>query len=97
MSEFLRLKIAIEAKSRHRPGILDYPGESQSADTIRVGTKYLLKKALAKSTVYGGGDPRHAADFHGSPASSAVLGDLHQAIVRQSARSFLSRYSRLAR
>ena len=29
-----------------------------------------------------GGDPRHAADFHGSPASSAVFGDLHQAIVR---------------
>ena len=41
-------KVAVEAKSRHRPGVLGYPGHPQSTDTLRAGIERLLKDALAK-------------------------------------------------
>lgn len=41
-------KIAVEAKSRHRPGVLGRPGQPQPAETLRAGIERLLKDALAK-------------------------------------------------
>lgn len=39
---------AVEAKSRHRPGVLGHPGEPQSPDELRAGIERLLQNALAK-------------------------------------------------
>lgn len=41
-------KISVEAKSRHRPGILGRPGEVEPKEEIRVGIKRLLKDAINK-------------------------------------------------
>lgn len=40
--------VAMEAKSRHRPGILGRPGEPQPAKSLRAGIERLLRDALAK-------------------------------------------------
>jgi hypothetical protein len=42
------LKYAVEAKSRHRPGILGQPGDLQSLDKIETDVYRLLQKALLK-------------------------------------------------
>lgn len=44
--------IAVEAKSRHRPGVLGYPGERQPIDVLRAGIRRLLKDALAKPVAH---------------------------------------------
>lgn len=44
--------IAIEAKSRHRPGILGRPGKPQAAKTVRVRLGQLLNDAIAKKPQY---------------------------------------------
>lgn len=41
-------KVAVEAKSRHRPGVLAFPGQLEPLETITAGVRNLLKKALAK-------------------------------------------------
>ncbi len=40
--------IAVEAKSRHRAGVLGYPGETK--DQPRVGVRRVVRQALAKAT-----------------------------------------------
>lgn len=45
-------EIAVEAKSRHRPGVLAYPGERQPIDALRAGIRRLLKDALAKPVAH---------------------------------------------
>jgi hypothetical protein len=42
--------VAVEAKSRHPPGYLGFPGEQQSV--VKAGVKRLLADALAKVTAY---------------------------------------------
>lgn len=42
------LKVAIEAKSRHRPGVLGFKGPKTGADEHRVGIRRLLMNALEK-------------------------------------------------
>lgn len=44
------MKYAIEAKSRHRPGLLGRPGKPQNPDQIRLRVGRLLRSALAKET-----------------------------------------------
>jgi hypothetical protein len=41
-------QVAVEAKSRHRPGVLGYPGQPEPTETLRAGIERLLKDALAK-------------------------------------------------
>jgi len=41
-------RFAVEAKSRHRPGILGYPGEPQQVDQINLGIRRRLKSAVEK-------------------------------------------------
>jgi hypothetical protein len=41
---------AVEAKSRHRPGLLGRPGRPQKSDEIRLRVGRLLRSALAKDT-----------------------------------------------
>lgn len=45
-------KIAVEAKSRHRPGVLGRRGSPESPDAMRVGIYGLLKNALDKPVSY---------------------------------------------
>lgn len=45
-----RIEIAVEAKSRHRPGVLGRSGERPDLDTLRVDVGGLMKRALAKET-----------------------------------------------
>ncbi|MCC7293312.1 MAG: hypothetical protein IT449_14730 [Phycisphaerales bacterium] len=45
-------RIAVEAKSRHRPGVLRFQGEAQRTGRLRVGIERLLKDALAKQVLY---------------------------------------------
>lgn len=40
--------IAIEAKSKHRPGVLSYPGEIETVEDIRVRVGRLINSAIAK-------------------------------------------------
>jgi uncharacterized protein YchJ len=42
--------ISVEAKSRHRPGVLGFPGELEPESEIKVKVRRLLNKALSKST-----------------------------------------------
>lgn len=44
-------KIAVEAKSRHRPGVLGQPGEIQEEEP-RAGVRRILRQALAKTPPY---------------------------------------------
>jgi len=43
---------AVEAKSRHRPGLLGFPGERGKESEIKAGVGGLLKDALAKPTTH---------------------------------------------
>lgn len=43
--------IAVEAKSRHRPGVLAHPSVEKPSTTFRVGIYHLLRDALEKPTV----------------------------------------------
>lgn len=43
-----RKKLSVEAKSRHRPGLLGRPGKLQSPEEIRLRIGRLLRSALAK-------------------------------------------------
>lgn len=45
-----RQKVAVEAKSRHRPGVLGRPGTPQASGEIRAGIKRLLRDAFDKPT-----------------------------------------------
>jgi hypothetical protein len=45
-------RIAVEAKSRHRPGVLARAGQPQPDDAVRAGIKGLLKDALAKPVTH---------------------------------------------
>ena len=45
-------KVAVEAKSRHRPGVLAHPGQPRPHEAIRAGIKGLLKNALAKPATH---------------------------------------------
>ena len=42
--------IAVEAKSRHRPGVLAFPGDPAPVEGFRVGIHRLLRDALTKPT-----------------------------------------------
>ena len=44
--------VAVEAKSRHRPGVLGYPGQPQSSAELRAGIERLVKNALAKPATH---------------------------------------------
>jgi hypothetical protein len=41
-------RYSVEAKSRHRPGVLGFPGEREDPDEIRIGIERLLYDALMK-------------------------------------------------
>lgn len=45
-------KVAVEAKSRHRPGVLARAGARQPSETLRTGIKRLLKGALTKPVTH---------------------------------------------
>lgn len=45
-------KISVEAKSRHRPGVLDFPGEMLVGSDFKAGIGKLLSEALRKSPQY---------------------------------------------
>lgn len=45
---FTGQEIAVEAKSRHRPGVMGRRGEQESDDEIRAGISWLLRKAFRK-------------------------------------------------
>ncbi len=42
-------KIAVEAKSKHRPGVLGFPGDKESEQTIKLGVTSLINDAIAKN------------------------------------------------
>jgi len=42
-------KIAVEAKSKHRPGVLGFPGNRESEQVIKLGVTSLINKAIAKN------------------------------------------------
>jgi len=44
--------ISVEAKSRHRPGILGFPGKQEGESQIKLGARRLLNKAFVKDTKY---------------------------------------------
>ena len=44
--------IAVEAKSRHRPGVLGQPGEPQEAGQLKLGLHRLLNQASEKPSVH---------------------------------------------
>lgn len=82
-------KIAVEAKSRHRPGVLGHPGQPQSVETLRAGVERLLKDALAKPVLHPyviffdlnlppfAGHAFHAPWFEEVGDSVAKIGDAH--------------------
>lgn len=43
-------EIAVEAKSRHRPGVLDFPGATKSEESLTPGIRRILRQALSKPT-----------------------------------------------
>lgn len=43
-----RQEIAVEAKSRHRPGVLGHPGTPKPSDEVRAGIERLLRDAFDK-------------------------------------------------
>lgn len=45
-------KIAVEAKSRHREGVLDQPGKRKPDDEVRVRVGGLINDAIQKETLY---------------------------------------------
>jgi hypothetical protein len=45
-----KVEIAVEAKSRHRPGVLDRDGDLPDVDDLRVDVDRLMKRALEKET-----------------------------------------------
>lgn len=45
-------KIAVEAKSRHRPGVLGRPGQRESPETLRAGLAGLVRDAFAKPVTH---------------------------------------------
>jgi len=42
-------KIAVEAKSKHRTGVLGFPGEKKSEQSIKIGVTSLINNAIAKA------------------------------------------------
>jgi hypothetical protein len=82
-------KIAVEAKSRHRPGVLGRPGHPQPTDGLRAGIERLLKDALAKPVCHPyviffdlnvppfRGHPFQAPWFEEVGDSVAKIGDAH--------------------
>jgi hypothetical protein len=42
-------KIAVEAKSKHRPGVLGFLGNKESEQAIKLGVTSLINKAIAKN------------------------------------------------
>ena len=42
--------VSVEAKSRHRPGVLGFPGEVESESDIKLGVRRLLNRSLLKTT-----------------------------------------------
>lgn len=42
-------KIAVEAKSKHRPGVLVFPGDKKSEQAIKLGVISLINDAIAKA------------------------------------------------
>jgi len=45
-------KISVEAKSRHRPGVLGFPGEEKPKEEVKAGIGRLFKDALEKPAKY---------------------------------------------
>lgn len=45
-------KVAVEAKSRRRAGVLAYPGTRQPSESLRAGIRRLLKDALTKPVLH---------------------------------------------
>lgn len=45
-------KISIEAKSRHRRGVLDYPGQPETSENIKLGIVHLVNRAVQKITTH---------------------------------------------
>jgi hypothetical protein len=45
-------KYSVEAKSRHRPGVLAFPGEQENPDEIKIGIERLLHEALSKNAAH---------------------------------------------
>jgi len=62
--------ISVEAKSRHRPGILGYPGNPEEGAGVRAGITRLLHQAISKSRPHP-----HVAfiDLNLPPFSGALL------------------------
>jgi hypothetical protein len=44
------VEIAVEAKSRHRGGVLGHPGDPPDVDALKIDVSGLMKRALAKET-----------------------------------------------
>jgi hypothetical protein len=42
--------VSVEAKSRHRPGVLGFPGEAESPDKLKAGVRRIMNKAFTKIT-----------------------------------------------
>ncbi len=45
-------EIDVEAKSRHRPGVLGYPARPRASDEVRAGIEGLLRDAFAKPVLH---------------------------------------------
>ena len=43
-------KVSVEAKSRHRPGVLGFPDKLESPEEIKVGMNRLMSRAIEKET-----------------------------------------------
>jgi uncharacterized protein YchJ len=44
--------MAVEAKSRHRPGVLDYLGQFENSSVLKLGVRRLMNKAFSKNPEY---------------------------------------------
>jgi hypothetical protein len=43
-------EVLVEAKSRHREGVLGFPGEAPGPDELEIDVRHLMEKALKKET-----------------------------------------------
>src|ERR1700687_4467248 len=69
------LRLAVEAKSRHRPGVIAQPGIGKSGDQHDYGLSRLIKDAVAKQSslplvvfIDTNLPPLRAPRFYGEPA-----------------------------